>query len=450
MTVSVLVGLILQGGALWIVHMAIHGRWLRRPAALLLIAAVNGHGATEVMQWAWPGRNPFRQWISQAAMDDWILLVSFAILVYAVTYAFVVRNSEPAGRADRDYVAGLPLKVLLAVVVPLLVVTWQGRGALAPVALGQTAARDDYVTTGLAGQFLVPAVAMTGTVILVRYGTRWLIPLFAAQGIMLALAGTRTMIVSACLLSLVGACLCGVRPTRKQAAWVVVVVVFFTMLISSARFAAGRETFSAGQGAEGRIEGLVGGVSALGSGKSNEAILDDVVYRFDSNTFGALVLQGLRSDVPPVGLATLKNSVLLMVPSFLNTGKLDSSLEARNEEAFIDRRFGIDQGVDWLPGLFGAMVSYFGPLGLLALAGMLGALFAAAEVVVLRKPTPARFVLGIGLAQCALLYVSGPQMVFITLRGVLLFVALLWIAGRLKATYESMSADRNRVVAGDR
>lgn len=425
MTVSVLTGLALQAIAAAIVHVAIRGQWLRRPGAILLAMALLGHGITELMQWAWPGRNPFRRYISQGALDDWVLLASAAVLTYAIAYALTVRSLKPVYRvADGpNYLEGLRLRWTVLATVPLLVLTWQGRGALQPVAPGQVASREHYASTGIAGEFLVPLVAVVGSIVLVRYGTRWLMPLLVAQGIVLVVAGTRSMIVTACLLSLVGAALCGIRPSRRQTGAIIVLVMFFTFLISATRAEVGRETFTADQGASQRLDGLGQGLVSIASAKSREAILDDLVYRFDSNTYGTMVLESIRRNTPPVGLETAANSIMLVVPSFLAPTKLSSTVETRNEEAFLDRRFGIPQNVDWLPSIFGSMLGWFGPWGLFVLAVVLGLALGAGETFALRRSTTARWILAMGLAQSALLYAAGAQNFIVVLRGPLLIVA---------------------------
>jgi hypothetical protein len=372
------------------------------------------------MQWIWPGRNGFRRFISQGAIDDWVLLVSATILVFAIAYVALIRSAKPISEDPVDgqgYLAGLRLRWLLVLTLPLLALTWQGRGALQPVAPGQEASREHYASSGLAGEFLVPLIATIGTIVLVRYGTRWLIPLFTIQGTVLVVAGTRSTIVTACLLSLFGAALCGVKPSRRQVAVLVGLVTFFTFAISATRAAVGREVFTADQGAGERIEGLSEGIGSIASARSREAILDDVVYRFDCNTYGAMVLLSLRRDSPPVGLQTLQNSLMLLVPSFLAPDKLSSTLETRNEEAFLGRQFGIEQRIDWLPSIFGVMLAWFGPAGLLVLAVLLGLLMAWGETKTLRRSTPARWVLAMGLAQGALLYSAGPQSFIILMRG---------------------------------
>jgi hypothetical protein len=441
-TVSIITGLLVQAVAIWIVQVAIRGDWLRRPGALLVATAVLGHGVTEVMQWMWPGRNVFyRRWVDQGEIDNWILLASFAILVYAITYVMVVSRKPQRPLADPTVqIEGLHLKWLFVAVAPLLFLTWQGRGALTPVAPGDTASRENYASVGLASTFLVPLIAVIGAIILVRYGTRRMILLFLVIGIALSLAGTRTMIITACLLSLIGAALCGVKPTRKQVAWMVVLMAFFTVLISATRSVAGRETFTAGRPASERIDGLIEGLGALGEPESREAILDDIVYRFDCNTFGAMVLESLNHSVEPVGLVTVKNAALLTVPSFLDTNKLGKPLEERSEEAYLDRRFGIKQTVDWLPGMFGAMLSYYGPEGLPVLALILGLLVGLGERFLQRLPTNARFVAAIGAAQCALIYGGGTHDIIVSLRGTLLCVGSLWLIGICRRTLKSFQA----------
>jgi len=436
-TPSVMLGLCLQAVAVWIAHKSIRGEWLRRPGALLLGMAVLGHGITEVMQWVWPGMNRFRAYVSQAQIDAWVILVSATILLYAIAYALIVRRSiadpAPATRAERR-LSGLRLRWLLLVTTPLLILTWQGRGALQPVAPGQQASRDHYASVGLAGEFLVPLIAVIGAVVLIRYGSRWLIPTLTIESLVLVAAGTRSMIVTACLLTLVGAALRGVVPSRRQTAAIIMLVTFFTFVISATRAAVGRETFTADQGASERLDGLTKGLGEIGSERSRDAILDDLVYRFDENSYGAMILQAVRHGTVPIGLASVGNAILLVVPSFLAPEKLSSSLEDRNEEAYLDRQFGISQAVDWLPGVFGAMVGWLGPWGLLILGPLLGVGLAAAETFALRRASTSRWLVAMGLAQVALLYASGPQTLIVLMRGPVLAAAAFGVAATVRRT----------------
>ncbi|MCG5445339.1 hypothetical protein NIE79_003788 [Micromonospora sp. NIE79] len=438
LTVSVAIGLAIQATSVVVVHLAIRGDWMRRPGALMLLVAVLFHGVTEVMQSLWPGRNFYRTYVGQGIIDDWVLLVSVAMAVYAGTYALVVRQPRvrPTSHAKPESgLAELRLPWLLLLAAPLLVATWQGKGAvqpLAPVNAGADIPERGGVLVDLAGEFLVPVLAILGAVVLLRWGTRWLLPVLVAQSALLAMAGTRAMIVFAAVLTLVGAALHGVRPSRKQLAMLVVMVAAFTALISSTRAVAGREAFDAGQGGGDRLEALIDGAGTLHTAKSREAILDDVVYRFDGNVFGAQVYDSLRGSGQPVGLTTVGNNLAMLVPSILAPNKVGGrSLEQRSEEAYIDEAHGLSQHVDWLPTILGTGVAYYGPVGLILVALLLGLGVGFTERFVLGSRSTARVVLTIGLGQCALLYGSGPQTVITTLRMVVAIAVLMFLVAWL-------------------
>jgi hypothetical protein len=439
-TVSVMLGLSLQFVAAWLVHVAIRGQWLRHVGALMLLMAVTYQGITEVMYAAWPGRDRYRWLVSQDSIDRWVLLVSVAITLYAVGLVVVLRlGSDLSGQSHSDAAAlpapDLKLKWLLALAGPLIVLTLQGHGALSPSAAGTEAARNHYAATGLAGQYLIYLVGIIGALALIRYGTRLIVPLLAAEAALLAGTGMRAAIVIACALTLYGAALAGVRPTRRQVVAVALVVGFFFVTISATRVAAGRDKFYANQGTGGRVSAILAGAVALPSSDARAAVVDDVIYRFDANAYGALIYQELRHGTPAVELATVKNNLLLGVPSFIYHGKLSQSLADRNEENYLDLRFGLNPYVDWIPGMFGTMVAYFGPLGLLALATLFGAGMGLAEVLLTKGSTAARFLATMGLAQCALLYEGGPTVFVTTLRGALVFAVATWAVGVLRRTW---------------
>ncbi|TDB78358.1 hypothetical protein [Micromonospora sp. KC723] len=364
--------------------------------------------------------------------------MSAVILAYAVAYAVVhvvaTHQHAEQGPIITSRWVGLTtvrLSPLVAFAVPLVIATWWGHGALQPVAPAQadggTPIGGEGSLIDLAGTFLVPLLAVIGTVVLVRYGIRWLLPLLAGQGLILVMAGTRAMIVIACVLTLVGAAVHGVRPSRRQVAVLLVMVSALTALISSTRVAAGREVFHAESGAEERISGLVDGARAIGSSEAQDGIAADLVYRFDGNTFGAQVYTSIRGASPPVGLTTVGNNMVMLVPRVIAPNKVASrSLIQRSEEAYLASHVGLSQHVDWLPTMFGVMVAYFGAVGLFLLAVLLALAMAGAERTLSRALTPARVVALIGLAQCALLYASGPQVFLVTLRSVVALVLVVW------------------------
>lgn len=438
MTVTYLIGLLLQGSAVWLVHIANRGQWLRHPAALLLAMAVAEHGLTEIMQALWPGRDRYRELIGAEATDRWMLLVSAMILLYAITYSAIVvivggRDGGLNGRRDlrcADYVAGLDPRFLLLLVAPLAVATLLGRGAVAPTAIGDgVVPTDGYLVSGVAGQYLVLLVAVTGTATVVRYGRRWALPVLVAEALLLALTGTRSMIVFSVLLTLIGLSVCGIRPSRRAVVLVGISVALLGVVVSASRVAVGRAEFATGHGVTGRVDALMSGAGNVGD--SGSGILDDTVYRLDANSYGALVFRGLRHGVAPVGLTTVRNDLLLGVPSALYPDKLQTPVEDRNEEQYLDRRFGLNPQIDYLVGLLPVLLAYYGPAGLPVAVVMLASAFTFMELFLNRRATATRLLMAIGMAQCVLLYEAGPAVYITSGRGALLLSAGLWTWRRL-------------------
>ncbi|MFD2766141.1 hypothetical protein [Micromonospora eburnea] len=434
MTRSVLAGLVLQAVAVWFTHRAINGQWLTRVGGQMLLMAVLFHGVTEIVQWVWPGRNGYRQLVSQDTLDDWTLTVSAAILLYALAYGAICfvwlpRAQPPPGAAGLrgSYIEGLRLRWLLLLAVLLVGVTVSGSGLAPPALYGQDSPTEgNYVLSGLVSQFVITIAGLVGAVALVRFGRRWALLLLLVQGGFLILAGSRSMVVFSAVLSLYGAALAGVRLPRRQLVGAALLVGFLAVSLSAARDAVGRDAFLPEHGAV-RAEGLADGVRALSSPQSQEAILDDTVYRFDGNTFGALIYNRLQEGAQPVGLTTVWNNVLLGVPSFIDKGKLQRSLEVRNEESYLDMHFRLDPSIDYLPGMFGSMLGYYGVVGLMVLAILLGLGLAAIDRLVAASASAVRLLLGMGFVQCALSYETGPPTFITTLRGVVALIAVVLV-----------------------
>src|SRR5680860_1255550 len=213
------------------------------------------------------------------------------------------------------------------------------------------------------------------------------------------------MVVGAVLV-LYGAIRLNVQLPRKSLVAALLLLVLIGATISSARAVSGRESFLANHTAGDRLAALADGFVALPTAHSRQATVDAFAGRFDGNTFGALVGAGLDAGRPPVGFATVRNDVLLTVPSFLNPAKLDAPIEQRNEDAYFVKHFGLHFGTDYLPGLFGFMLGYLGKIGLPVLAALFGILFAFLDRWLLRRVNRARLLISFGLMESVLLACS--------------------------------------------
>ena len=427
MTVWVATGLCLQILALVIMHAAINGHWIRHLGALLLLVASLYQGGTEVMQWLAPGSNPYRAMLTQEQIDSWVILVSLAMLAYTIAYVIGTRRSkgveaEPSVKA----VDGLHLWWLLPLTLPLIAATIQGKANRPSAGLGASLpASNNYVLSGTTLQFLVYLVAVCGVVVFVRLGPKVALPTLLCQALVLSFAGARSSVVLASILSLYGASIAGIRIPKKQLMVAGAVMALLMASISASRAVDGRQSFAADAGFAQRLNALTDGLEIVPTDEGRQAIMKDFIYRFDGNTFGAMVLGSLDHGANPVGLTTASNDIFLAIPSFLNPNKRDSSLATRDEEVYLGIRFGLPSSVDFLPGLFGTLIAYFGRAGLFLLSGLLGVAFAAADVVIFKTCTSARLLFGIGVLNCVLLYEVGPSVYPLTLRGVLVLIFLL-------------------------
>lgn len=428
MTVSVVLGLALQAAALFIVRTAIRGQWLRHTGALLLLIATAYHGLTEVIQAIFPGRNRFyRDLVPQDAIDNWIILVSVALLLYAVAYAAALRRRcDPAADAAPVSISAFNLKWLLLLTVPLVLLALQGAAFVDTTA--QSAPDDGYVVGGLVVEFLVFVAAVTGAVAVVRLGTRWVLPILLIEAALLSAIGTRTTIVAVCIMVLYGAALAGARPPRKQLTAAVLVVALLAMVVSSTRAAVGRDAFEGDRGAGDRLSALTAGAAALPSAAGVDAVLDDFVYRLDGNAFGAAVLESLDEGAQPVGVATIVDSVLLAVPSALYPAKLDRPVIHRSEKSYYIARFQeLPTNRDLLPTIYGTMLGFGGPVVFLLLAALLGLGMARLDRWLTRTASPVVFLLSMGVVQAVLTYERATNGAVLALRGVLLLALVLAI-----------------------
>ena len=202
--------------------------------------------------------------------------------------------------------------------------------------------------------------------------------------------------------------------------------------IFASRAASGHESFGANAGFTKRLTALMDGFAAIPTLKRRQAIPNDFVYRFDGNTFGALVPNSLDHGAEPVGLNTACNNVFLAIPSFLNPNKLDTSLPTRNEEFYFDAHFGLPYPTDYLAWVFGTLIGFFGRAGLFLLSPLLGIAFATMDVVVSRKNIPAWPLLGLGVLNCVRQYKQGRPAYPLSLRGVLILILIFVTIRRIQ------------------
>ena len=433
MTLSVIIGLAIQGTAVWIMHVGIRGRWLSHVGAIFLAIAVGYHGLTEILQWVFPGsRNSYRKFVFQSQIDNWIVIASVALLLYTAAYVFVIRRARPMDTTR--YFGGINPIWLIAAIAPLVTLTVAGSAVTAYRTPEIRETSSEYLLGGLTQQFIVLVVGLAGASLVVKRGPHWLLPTLVAESAMLSLGGERRSVIFLCIITLYGLQLAGVKLPRKSLAIGIVTAAVLVLAVSASRDVVGRDDFGEGQGAEQRTNALVVGGSALGSSTGWSGVKDETVYRLDGNTFGAMMDTRLRDGVPAVGIATVWNTLKLSVPSFLYPQKIYQPIQARDEETYLIYHFSIGY-FDYIPGVLGTVISYQGRWALIVIASLLGAGFAGIDRVVRHRQTPARLAFGSGMVLGVLLYEQGPTGLIISARGALALAAIIWLTPMLVKTF---------------
>lgn len=434
MSVTLLVGLLMQAAAAVIVLVATRGRWLARIGALFVLIAVSFHGLTEIFQFLVPGRNFYRDLVDQEEVDEWVLIAGLAILLFSVGYAWVIALSAQRFRSGAVELMTPPVnwKVALAATAPLY---------LLALSLGPASGAENttgYLLTSLVGQFLVFGVILTSFSHIVDTGGRHVTRVLILQSFALALLAQRLNVVVGVLVLL--SLLARYRSGHRSAIRPRHVVIAFTITgvlvvgISAARVVTGREGFA--DTPLRRISTLLSGLDVLNREDNGErGITDDFVYRFDGNTFPALVKEKLDIGVESTGGASLFNSMRLAVPRFLYPGKLETELEKRNEEYYILAHYGINTQIDFVPTLIGTVYSYQGTLLLLAVALGFGVAVAALDLYLDRKRTIGSLVAALGVSYAILYYEQTTDIYFITLRTMLVFLIAFKIVSFIRRSF---------------
>lgn len=402
-------------------------RWLSHVGALFVIMAFIFHGLTEVAQLLFPGMNPYRVNVAQEDIDSWILVVSVAILLFSIVYSLRLRQlSRRTVQPLSNRTPSLDWRLILALTLPGYVAILSGQK---PGDLG-------YWVVGLTSQFLIFGISLTAISFLVKRASSVLImPVIIIQSLTIALIGSRLLVVVLIIILLSVLLRYGINIRFRDLLFALLMTSCVVVLISVARFSVGRETLS-GTTSD-RLGGLVSGVQALGNQRvSSLNLAEDFVYRFDGNSFNAMVYNRLLSDRSTTGLAPFWNNFVLAVPSFLNPTKLDLDETVRSEKTFLTLHYDLPQGFDYIPTTLGVIFSYYGTIGLWISLSVLGWFLSTIDHWLQTSRTLLSLLVGIGLTYCVVFIEQGITVYFLTFRGIFtlfLFLAPLSLIARFFA-----------------
>ena len=419
MTTLIAFSAILQLSAIYWMWRIVKNNWFSRCGALLLTMMVIYHGLTEVVNVIFPDRNFYRVLTSNREIAVWVLTVSFAIVVFVWGY-FLATNTyrKEFLRNTAGGPSVLNIRALFLISVSCFLFYFSSR--FDPEA--------NYWRAGLSNQFLILSVVLSFASLLSETKGKYFFPVILSQSLCMSLLVSRLSILASLLmlLSLQG----NVYP-RPKARILIAAICFFVLLsvtISSARELFGREFLKETAPLQ-RLSSLNSGLYQ--STSMWDPILDDVVYRFDGNTFGALI-QSTVEQRHFAGFSSLWNNIAMTVPSFLYKNKLDRPLQDRDEEAFIVERMSLPPQYDYNPTLFGVLYSYYGIATLFFGAFVFGYFFGKIDFLARRPPTTTSVIISVAACYCVVFYEQGLTVYFLTFRGALaLYVtlaALNWVS----------------------
>jgi hypothetical protein len=435
MSSDIVLGLLIQAVAVLLIFVRLGRTWIRHIGAIFVVMAVIYHGVGEILIALFPGQDPYRPLIDPQYVDDFVLLISVAILLFALAYVIAIgkRQDMPPtfDSADAQLTTRLfDWRLMAIITIPLLALTADGQGYGSN---GGAQGTGVAVTLGLVQQFFVIGIVLTSFALAMRLGSRSVLWLLVLQSVVLALSGERAVIAIAAVLLVAVLSKFGVHSSRKQLVTGLLLLLVFGWVITSARAAEGR--FATTAGSTIRLQFIGEGIRHLTSAQTREQIAFTLGSRLDGNSFGALELQALHSGSSPVGLTPLKNDLLLALPSFLNPNKDSEDVGTRVEKVYVEEHLPIyeleqpgNTYEDIVPTQLGGLTGIIGPQFMLVVSFLLGLGFAGADRWLRRERGPMRTLIFIGLLGCVLDYEGSWDEYTTTARGILL---LLIIVGAL-------------------
>lgn len=442
-TVLLAAALLMQAVSLILLRCFLGPGWLCRPGALITAVSVIYQGVSPLLL-SFPsiGRwNSYQQGISAQSAEDAVFILSAAMLAFTVGY--LLARPRMAGISPGDYrtaFRALDWRLLAVASVPAAVLTYTGKGYNSEgVTLGQGAS----TSSGLAATFFVPLVCLTATALLLRHGTRYLIPVLAAQSLILAAAGERMPVITATVTVFVLLRFARAQLPKGHVTAVLALAAAAALAITGARVQEGRGLYRQDTGITARVSALGKGLIP-GPGDGGPGLLAQAATRLDGTGFTAGVLQSVSVGQPRLSPAGVPESLLIAVPSAAWPSKVSHGL-ALNPAQEEMNDFGLQQ-VNFLPGLPGLYAGFMSPWILAALLAFLGLLAGWGERWLLREATPARLIILAGAVTAALSFETGLPGMLVQLRAALVLALAVKVleaarnrrhaSGQLPVTHE--------------
>jgi len=403
--------------------------WWRRPVVMLVFAAVAYNGVSEILisipsigKW-----DIYHQGIKQSYIDMAALIMSVGLLCLVICYLLAKPESAAASaRVDEAPLVGryLDWRLFAIACAPLAVLTYEGRGYNNSISAATVTTSSDLATT-----FLILLVALAAFGFLLRHGMKWFVVVLGLQSALLAAAGERLPIVMEAITLLVLLAEVGLRPSGRQVAVTLLLTVVAALGITGLRAESGRGIFLQNSGLKARVAAVGDGFYFLfhtsDSKGTGPGLITQSALRLDGTSFAGSILQGIRLGHPPLGVAGVGESTLLVVPSSIWPSKLTHSGYLDPAQTEMDD-FGLQQ-TNFLPTFLGLYLGFLGPYWLILFLGAVGALFGWGERWLFRKVTAVRLAVLAAAMQSALSYEKGLPGMLVQMRTAVVLALAVWL-----------------------
>jgi hypothetical protein len=286
MRISILLSVLVQVGVLAYFFVRFGRSCAARIGFLFAAMSFLFHGLPEILLSLFPSSagGSFRDFTSEEYLGLWIALVTTGLVAYCIAYSFTARKTTNSGSRLPQLLEGLDKVYFLR---------WQVIVGLAVpdflyVALRLEDNAGGYWLSGLSNEYMLFLVVLSFATFELKYrGAGFGLASLLYVSLM-ALSGERARILAPVLLTLSAAARYGIYFPWRKLLFAAALVGAGFVSISLSRSVGGR--FSAGEGIQERTAAIAEGLTAS-SGSTDNAVLSDTVYRFDGNSFGAIVLQ---------------------------------------------------------------------------------------------------------------------------------------------------------------
>ena len=425
---AIVIGSVLQALSAVLVLRCAGRRWPSSPGAILILMLCLFHGLSEWLQIAFPGANSRRLLVGESGATFWLLLVSVAMLLYAIGYS-TYRHAKKRSRPSPER-----LTPQVSVIVPAISVA-----LLLPVALlGDDRVSRGYWLSGLADQFAVLSVVMLTISLIIRFKGRGMLLLFLFQASVLALLGSRLAVFAGTVMVMAVLVRDGVPIKKRTIAALLAILVIAGITISASRQLFGRNIYS-GVVSERLLTFRES--ASYGLTQVSEVVSKDVVYRVDANTYGALIYESLGQGTSCTGLEPFLDNFGLVIPRFIFEDKLNLPEERRDNELYINLHYNLPM-LDHTPTLFVIIFAFVGPIGLLVFAPLLGRFFAWFDSIAKLSSNLTVYLAHLGLLYCAVITEQGVTVYWLTLRGLVLMYFALRAGSSLEAMFTAANKTR--------